>query len=98
MNILTYTEARAGFKNAIDDVCKHHEPTVITRQKGGHAVLMSLEDYESTEETLYLLNNPYNAQRLMESIAEIKAGSTRERGLITNGKSESKEQRISKGG
>lgn len=91
MNVLTYTEARASFKDAMDDVCKHHEPTVITRQRGGHAVLMSLEDYNSTQETLHLLSSPRNAQRLMESIEQLKAGSVKERDLITNGKQESKE-------
>lgn len=95
MNILTYTEARASFKTTMDNVCKHHEPAVITRQRGGHAVLMSLEDYNSTEETLYLLSSPRNAQRLMKSIEQLKAGSTKERDLITNGKQESEKQRSS---
>lgn len=84
MNILTFSEARAGFKQALDTVCKDHEPTVITRQRGEHVVLMSLEDYNSMLETLHLLGSEKNAQRLRESIAEFKAGKTVERKLLTN--------------
>jgi antitoxin YefM len=66
----------------MDNVCVHHEPTVITRQRGEHVVMMSLEDYNSLQETLYLLSTPKNAQRLMESMAQIKAGKTKIRELI----------------
>lgn len=84
MNVLTYTEARAGFKQALDDVCDSHTPTIITRQRGSHAVLMSLDDYNSMEETLYLLRSPVNANRLMESIAQLKAGKAKPRELLSN--------------
>ena len=84
MNVLTYTEARAGFKQALDDVCDSHTPTIITRQRGSHAVLISLEDYNSMEETLYLLRSPVNANRLMESIAQLKAGKAKPRELLSN--------------
>lgn len=82
MNVLTYTEVRANFKQAMDSVCIHHEPTVITRQRGEHVVMMSLEDFNSMQETLYLLSTPKNAQRLMESVAQIKAGKTQVRELV----------------
>ncbi len=81
MNVLTYSEVRASFKQVMDDVCVHHEPTVITRQRGEHVVMMSLEDYNSMQETIYLLSSPKNAQRLMESIAQIKVGTAKIREL-----------------
>lgn len=81
MNVLTYSEVRASFKQVMDDVCVHHEPTVITRQRGEHVVMMSLEDYNSMQETVYLLSSPKNAQRLMESMAQIKAGTAKMREL-----------------
>jgi antitoxin YefM len=68
----------------LDDVCDSHTPTIITRQRGSHAVLISLEDYNSMEETLYLLRSPVNANRLMESIAQLKAGKAKPRGLLSN--------------
>lgn len=74
MNILTYSEARANLKTVMDDVCKDHTPTVITRASGGHVVMLSLADYNSIEETLHLLGNVNNAVHLRESIAQLRAG------------------------
>lgn len=88
MNVLTYTEARASFKQTMDDVCRHHEPTVITRQRGEHVVMMSLADFNSMEETMYLLSSPANAQRLMASIAQVKAGKAKIRELLTHEQAE----------
>lgn len=52
-----------------------HEPLIITRDHGKPAaVLMSLEDYASFEETSYLLKTPRNAERLLESVAELDSG------------------------
>ena len=49
MNILTFSEARAGLKTVMDDVCKDHAPTVITRVSGEHVVMLSLSDFNSIE-------------------------------------------------
>ena len=84
MNILTFSEARAGLKAVMDDVCTDHSPTVITRQNGEAVVMLSLADYNSIEETLYLLGSPKNASRLMESLAQLKAGKVRIRELDRN--------------
>ena len=35
-----------------------HAPILITRQNGEACVLMSLEEYNSLEETAYLLRSP----------------------------------------
>src|SRR5579863_4180094 len=64
MNVLTYSEARAGFKQAMDDVCRDHTPMLITRQSGENVVMVSLEDFNAMQETLYLLSSSKNAQRL----------------------------------
>jgi antitoxin YefM len=36
--------------------------------------MMSLDDYNALEETAYLLRSPANAQRLIESVAQLRAG------------------------
>jgi len=36
--------------------------------------MMSLAEYESLEETLHLLREPANAERLLRSISEAEAG------------------------
>jgi antitoxin YefM len=56
---------------------------LITRDRGKPtAVLISLEDFASYEETAHLLSSPRNAERLAESIAELDAGSGQVRTLI----------------
>lgn len=82
MNILTFSEARASLKTVMDDVCNDHTPTVVTRVSGEHVVMLSLADYNSIKETLYLLGSANNANRLMESVGQLKAGKTQIRELI----------------
>ncbi len=73
MNVLTFSEARASFKQTMDYVCRDHVPTVVTRQRGEHVVMISLDDFNSIQETLYLFSSLQNAKRLMESIDQLKA-------------------------
>ncbi|MEP9319272.1 type II toxin-antitoxin system prevent-host-death family antitoxin [Pseudomonas sp. LABIM340] len=74
MQVLTFTQARADLKQTMDDVCRDHEPAVITRQRGEPVVMISLEDYNGMQETLYLLSSTANAKRLRESLDEVRAG------------------------
>lgn len=92
MNVLTFSEARAGFKAVMDEVCKDHAPTVITRVSGEHVVMLSLADFNSMQETMHLLSSAKNAGRLMESIAQLRAGKARPRELVPNEKQESAKQ------
>ena len=71
---VSYTDLRQNLKKHLDAVCRSRAPLVIARQNGGSVVLLSLEEYESMEETLHLLRNPANAERLLRSIAEADAG------------------------
>jgi len=91
MNILTFSEARASLKTVMDDVCKDHTPTVVTRVNGEHVVMLSLDDYNSMEETMYLLS-ANNASRLMESIAQLKAGKAEIRELMRNDEQKKQKQ------
>lgn len=74
MQAVSYSEARQDLKNIMDEACNNHEPILITRRKGESVVLLSLEDYESIMESEYLLSNPANAARLMQSLEEAKSG------------------------
>ena len=49
-----------------------HDPVIITRNRDQAVVMISLEDYESLEETAYLLRSPANARRLLDSISDLK--------------------------
>lgn len=70
MDAITYTQARKNFTQTMNRVCKDHAPLIITRQAEEPVVMISLEDYNAIEETLYLLKSPRNAQRLLEALQQ----------------------------
>ncbi len=82
MEVATYSHARENLKALMDRVVADHTPVAITRQRGEPTVMVSLEDWNSIQETLYLLASPNNARRLMESIARMDAGEGEEHELI----------------
>lgn len=75
------SEARKSLFPLIKKVNDDHAPVRIA-SKGGNAVLMSEEDYEAWQETMFLLRSRRNAERLMKSIAEMDAGGSTVRDLI----------------
>ena len=58
----------------MERVCSDHLPVIITRKRQAPVVMISLEDYQALEETLYLLGSPANARRLLDSVAELETG------------------------
>ena len=76
MDVISYTEARQHLAAAMDKVVSDAAPLLITRQKAAPVVMMSLEEFNSMNETMYLLGNPANAEHLRRSIADIEAGKT----------------------
>ena len=82
MDAITYTSARANLANTMNRVCENHEPLIITRNSEQSVVVLSLDDYNALEETAYLLRNPTNARRLLESIASLESGKGEEHELI----------------
>lgn len=64
------------------NVCDDHAPIAITRKGEGAVVMISMADYQSLEETAYLLRSPKNTRRLIASIAELEDGKGQEREMI----------------
>jgi len=81
MQAVSFSELRKDMKHIMDTTRERHEPTIIMR-KSGNMVIMSLEDYNSLEETAYILSNPKNTERVLSSLAELRAGGGKERKLI----------------
>ena len=69
---ISASEARQRLFPLLEQVNTDHEPVRIT-SKAGDAVLMSADDYDSWQETVYLLRSPENARRLMEAVARDKS-------------------------
>lgn len=71
-----FSEFRAELKRFLDSVEDDNETLIIKRKTGKGAVMISLEEYNSIMETLHLLSSKKNADRLYESIEQMKAGKT----------------------
>jgi antitoxin YefM len=74
MNAISYTAARENLASTMDRVCNDHTPIIITRNRDQSVVMLSLEDFESLEETAYLMRCPANAKRLLEAIHALENG------------------------
>ena len=74
MNAISYTAARENLASTMDRVCNDHTPVIITRNRNQSVVMLSLEDFESLEETAYLMRSPANAKRLLEAIHALETG------------------------
>lgn len=83
MKATTYSDFRRTLSATMDGVAEDHEPVLITRSGGKPAaVLMSLEDFASYEETRHLLNSPENSKRLLHAVQDLDAGHGAERTLV----------------
>lgn len=81
MDVMTYTDARASLKDVMDRVIHDRVEVVVTRKKREAVVIMSLDEYNSIQETLHLQKSPENARRLQASIAQLNAGAGNERDI-----------------
>jgi antitoxin YefM len=69
-----YTEFRTHLKKYLDDVEENNETLIIKRGSGKGTVIISMDQYNSIMETMHLLSSRKNADRLYESIDQIKKG------------------------
>ena len=82
MPYVTFTDLRNNLATHLDRVENDRAELIVTRQGHEPTVIVSLADWEGMKETSYLLSSPANAERLLESIAELDAGKGIERDLI----------------
>ncbi|MDR2507723.1 MAG: type II toxin-antitoxin system prevent-host-death family antitoxin [Candidatus Accumulibacter sp.] len=82
MDTVNYSTARKKFAAVMKKTTEDASPILITRGTGKPCVLMSLDEYESLQETAYLLCSPENAKRLITAISELQAGHGKARELI----------------
>ena len=65
-------DARKRLSALLEQLNADHEPVHITSEVGD-AVLMSAQDYDSWQETVYLLRPPENARLLMQAVHRDRA-------------------------
>lgn len=69
MAVITATTARTNLYNLIDQTKNFHEPIIISGKRN-NAVLISEEDWNSIQETLYLCSIPGMRESIIESSKE----------------------------
>ncbi len=67
MTILNATEARSRLYSLIDEAAENHKPIVI-KGKRSNAVLLSEDDWNAINETLYLVSIPGIRESIMEGM------------------------------
>ncbi len=74
MEVMTYSSFREKLASVLDSVSNDSLVVKITRQNGKAAVVMSLEDWERDQETLYVLQNKPLMRQITESFQTHQAG------------------------
>ncbi len=77
MTTLTASEARANLYRLIDQTAASHQPIHIAGKRAS-AVLLSADDWQAIQETLYLLSVPGMRESIKEGMAEPLGKSTKE--------------------
>jgi len=77
-----FTEFRTKLKKFLDTVEENNETLIIKRGTGKGTVMISLDEYNSIMETVHLLSSKANADRLYESIKQMKNGKGIQQELI----------------
>jgi len=82
MKVVNYTEFRNNLAESLNSVNDDGDIVVVARSKGKNVVVMSLEEYNSIQETIYLNSTPANRARLETSIARIETTKLLQKKLI----------------
>ena len=82
MKTMSYTESRARYAEVLDSVIGDREEIVITRAGHEPVVIISLADFESLRESVYLMRSPANARRLLDAMERLESGDGQVRDLL----------------
>ena len=72
--VVAFTDARATLSELLDVVEREQEHVVITRKGRPVAIVMSVDEWESWEETIEILSDPEAMEALRASEEDVKAG------------------------
>ncbi|MGV6816855.1 MAG: type II toxin-antitoxin system Phd/YefM family antitoxin [Thiotrichales bacterium] len=74
MESTTVNKFRDSLKSFVEQVVNRHEPLRVTRRTGSDFVVISMEDWERDQETLYVLQNTSLMRQISDSTATHNAG------------------------
>ena len=67
MNNISVNKFRENLKSYVDEVVENHEPLKVTRRNGDDFMVVSVDDWESEQETLYVLQNNSLIKQIADS-------------------------------
>ena len=67
METVSVNQFRANMKNFVEQAASEHEPLKVTRRSGGDFIVISAEDWERDQETLFVLQNSSLMKQISES-------------------------------
>lgn len=68
MDSVSVNKFRDNLKSYVEKVVDEHQPLKVTRRNGEDFVVISAEDWEREQETLYILQNDSLMQQIAESM------------------------------
>lgn len=74
MDTISVNQFRDKLKTFVEQVVTNHTPLKVTRRAGEAFVVMSAEDWEREQETLYVLQNNSLMKQLVSSAATHERG------------------------
>jgi antitoxin YefM len=67
METVSVNQFRSNMKEFVEQAASEHVPLKVTRRSGGDFVVVSAEDWERDQETLYVLQNSSLMKQISES-------------------------------
>jgi antitoxin YefM len=67
---ISYTSLRQNLSSVLDTIEKTKEAYFVTRKQHADIVMIARDDYESLIETLHLLSNATNSDRLNKALQQ----------------------------
>ncbi len=69
MDTVSVNQFRDKLKTFVEQVVTNHTPIKVTRRAGDAFVVMSAEDWEREQETLYVLQNTSLLKQISDSVS-----------------------------
>ena len=83
MEEISTHEIETNLTGVFNRVNQNHEVILVVRNESQSVILLDAHDYNSLLETLYLLQNPANAERLRKGIEQHRQGQYKEIDVTT---------------
>ena len=74
MTAISITQARSNLYKILADVNRNSEPITLTNSRGKNGVLISEDDWNAIQETLYINSVPGLTESILESLSDKDSG------------------------